>query len=156
MRAFYHLLQGVATQSQNDWLLGIGLISVFTLPAIGYFDEHAYSTLHGIIAGLFFISVGVYSWMLSSIMSKNKDAFPEEIWPIIDRMKTVKNLMWICLLCFLLAMIFGNDWMTPLMEWLSTLLFLNYFVLVSGFDNYYDAVLTPESDTMQRAIAAKV
>jgi len=155
MRGFYHMLQGIATQSQNDWLLGLGTVAVFTLPAIGYFDEHNYGFIHGVCAGLFFLSVGVYAWMLSSIMSKNKASFPEEKWHIIDRMKTVKNVMWICLLSFMFAMIFGNDWMTPLMEWLSTLLFLNYFVLVSGLDDYYDGVLTPESDTMKRALAVK-
>mmetsp|Transcript_3550 Transcript_3550/g.2580 ORF Transcript_3550/g.2580 Transcript_3550/m.2580 type:complete len:180 (+) Transcript_3550:12-551(+) len=41
-RAFYHKLQGIASQSQNDWMLGMAIIAVFTLPAIGYFDEHNY------------------------------------------------------------------------------------------------------------------
>eukprot|EP00350_Pseudokeronopsis_sp_OXSARD2_P007019 CAMPEP_0170545166 /NCGR_PEP_ID=MMETSP0211-20121228/3654_1 /TAXON_ID=311385 /ORGANISM="Pseudokeronopsis sp., Strain OXSARD2" /LENGTH=132 /DNA_ID=CAMNT_0010848995 /DNA_START=258 /DNA_END=656 /DNA_ORIENTATION=- len=75
-RAFYHKLQGIATQKQNDWLLGFGLVCTFTLPAIGYFDEHNYSTIHGICAGLYFLDAGFYAYLLSDIMSKNRAAFP--------------------------------------------------------------------------------
>ena len=83
MRAFYNRLYGIATDCQNDTLLGLGLIATFTLPAIGYFDEHTYSNIHGLCAGLFFISIGVYTWILSSVMTENKMKFPAAQWPDI-------------------------------------------------------------------------
>mmetsp|Transcript_9723 Transcript_9723/g.7331 ORF Transcript_9723/g.7331 Transcript_9723/m.7331 type:complete len:90 (+) Transcript_9723:631-900(+) len=88
-------------------------------------------------------------------MSSHKSSFPEEKWGVIDRMKTVRNVMWLCLLGFLFGEIFGIDWMVPLMEWLSTLLFLNYFILVSDFDDYYDSVLTPMTSVYRNAVALK-
>lgn len=57
-------------------MLVVGLVATFTLPAIGYFDEHTYGTIHGICAVLFFLSVGVYAWILSSVMTSNKMKFP--------------------------------------------------------------------------------
>jgi hypothetical protein len=68
VRAFFNRLYGIASDCQNDTLLVLGVISTFSLPAIGYFDEHNYSIIHGICAVLFFFSVGIYSWMLGSIM----------------------------------------------------------------------------------------
>jgi len=46
--------------------------------------------------------------------------------------------------------------MIPFFEWVSTLMILNYFVLISDFDDYYDAVANIQSNVMQRAFAVKV
>jgi hypothetical membrane protein len=58
--------------------LTLGLISTFSLPAIGYFDEHAYATIHGFSAILFFASVGFYAWIIGGIMQDNIESFPQE------------------------------------------------------------------------------
>ena len=149
VRAFYKKLYGIASDSQNDWLLVLGLISTVTLPMIGYFDEHTYSTVHGISAVLFFLSVGVYAWILSNVLNANKDKFPVEEHESIDRLNHMKRIMWISLLSFMFSMIFGgnNFWLTPFAEWTSTLLFVNYFGLLSMTNKFYDSVaeynLTP-------------
>jgi hypothetical protein len=121
--------------------LVLGAISTFTLPAIGYFDEHNYSTIHGISATLFFLSVGVYAWMLGGIMQDNMDKFPESQWPEIRLLNKIKYVMWGCLLTFLITICFFNDsGLVPLSEWLSTLLFVNYFAVLSFTNQYYDSV----------------
>jgi len=109
---------------------------------IGYFDEHTYSSIHGVSAVLFFLSVGVYAWILSGIMNSNKDKFPKEEWDEIDRLSNMKHIMWISLLTFMFSMIFGgsNYWLTPLTEWTSTLLFVNYFGVLSLTNRFYDSV----------------
>jgi len=142
VRAFYKKLYGIASDSQNDWLLILGIISTVTLPMIGYFDEHTYSTIHGISAVLFFLSVGVYAWILSNVLNANKDKFPVEDHDDIDKLNHMKRLMWISLLAFLFAMIFGgsNYWLTPFAEWTSTLLFVNYFGVLSMTNKFYDSV----------------
>jgi hypothetical protein len=76
-RAFYKRLNGIATDCENDTLMGLGLVATFSLPLIGYFDEHAYSTIHGIMAVLFFLSVAIYAYIISGIMQKNINSFPE-------------------------------------------------------------------------------
>jgi len=63
--------------------------------------------------------------------------------------------MWIFLISFLLGMAFGVDWLIPLAEWLTTLTFLNYFALISDFDDYYDSVVSVETPMYQRAVALK-
>eukprot|EP00350_Pseudokeronopsis_sp_OXSARD2_P001765 CAMPEP_0170547260 /NCGR_PEP_ID=MMETSP0211-20121228/5622_1 /TAXON_ID=311385 /ORGANISM="Pseudokeronopsis sp., Strain OXSARD2" /LENGTH=196 /DNA_ID=CAMNT_0010852165 /DNA_START=174 /DNA_END=760 /DNA_ORIENTATION=- len=140
MRAFYHMLQGIATQKQNDALLFFGTISVFSLPGIGYFDEVNYLEAHVVLAGLFFSCTGIYAWILSSVISSNRTAFPEEKQPKIDKMSKLTYLMWICIILFLGPFFAGNIWLPRLMEWCSTLLFINYFALVIDFGEYYDSV----------------
>lgn len=37
--------------------------------------------------------------------------------------------------------IMGSDyWLTPLSEWITTLLYVNYFAILSFTNNYYDSV----------------
>jgi hypothetical protein len=54
----------------------LGLITTFSLPAIGYFDEIAYGNLHNVLAVLFFGSVGIYAFMIGGIMEENMRSFP--------------------------------------------------------------------------------
>jgi len=54
-------------------MLACGIVATFSLPAIGYFDEHTYMTMHGACAILFFASVGIYSFMVADVMNKNLD-----------------------------------------------------------------------------------
>jgi hypothetical protein len=56
----------------------LGLIAVISLPAIGYFDEHNYGTIHGACAVAFFGSIGFYAFIIGGIMGSNKDKFPED------------------------------------------------------------------------------
>jgi len=109
---------------------------------IGYFDEHTYSTIHGVSAVLFFLSVGVYAWILSSVLNEHKDKFPVEEHDDIDRLNHVKRLMWISLLAFLFSISFGGSdfWGTPFFEWTSTLIFVNYFGFLSMTNKFYDSV----------------
>jgi hypothetical protein len=76
VRAFYSRLNGIATEKQNDTLLILGIVTTITLPAIGFFDEHTHGTIHNCLAILFFLSVGVYAFILGGIMEDNKIKFP--------------------------------------------------------------------------------
>lgn len=153
VRAFYHRLTGIASESQNTWMLITGLLATVALPGIGYFDEHNYTTIHVTLAGIFFASVGVYSYILSRVLCDNKTAFPESLWSRIHRARHVKNLMWICLITFLIALVLGGGdyWLVTVMEWCSTLLFLNYFGIISFLDDYYDTVVrVPDQQTFKQ------
>jgi len=140
-RAFFHRLHGIASDCENDTLLTLGLIATFALPAIGFFDEHNYSSIHGIMAVLFFGSVGIYAFIIGGVMQKNKDKFPESQWREIDLMNKMK---WIMLLCLVLlaisASISSSFWLTPLSEWVTTILYVNYFAILSFTNQYYDSV----------------
>mmetsp|Transcript_224 Transcript_224/g.224 ORF Transcript_224/g.224 Transcript_224/m.224 type:complete len:107 (-) Transcript_224:84-404(-) len=75
VRAFYHRLNGIATQKQNDYLLGFGYIATFVMPLIGYFDEHTYSIIHVLCATSYFLFASLYAWLLCYVMDKNRSAF---------------------------------------------------------------------------------
>jgi len=76
-RAFFHRLNGIATTCENDTLLTLGLLTTISLPAIGYFDEHNYSSIHIACAGIFFGSTMIYAFIIGGVMEKNIDKFPE-------------------------------------------------------------------------------
>jgi hypothetical protein len=61
-------LNGIATKSQNDALLLLGTITTFSLPAIGFFDEHNYLPIHIICAGMIFGSIGIYAFLIGGVM----------------------------------------------------------------------------------------
>lgn len=147
-RAFYNRLYGIASDCENDTLLVLGIIATFTLPAIGFFDEHTWGTIHGLCATLFFGSVGIYAFLISGIMESNMDKFPRGDWPKIKLMKKVSKLMMLVLLTFALSISFkgSNFWLTPLTEWLATILFVNYFAIISWTNTYYDSVHSFDSE----------
>eukprot|EP00350_Pseudokeronopsis_sp_OXSARD2_P011582 CAMPEP_0170543790 /NCGR_PEP_ID=MMETSP0211-20121228/2786_1 /TAXON_ID=311385 /ORGANISM="Pseudokeronopsis sp., Strain OXSARD2" /LENGTH=89 /DNA_ID=CAMNT_0010847257 /DNA_START=625 /DNA_END=894 /DNA_ORIENTATION=- len=88
-------------------------------------------------------------------MSKNRASFPEEKQAQIDRICNVKRVLWISLICFILGFVVDQDWMVPFFEWCSALLLINYFALVSDFDDYYDSVANLKSNFMQKVLGAK-
>ena len=144
VRAFYNKLYGIASDCENDTMLVLGLITCFSLPAIGYFDEHRYATIHGICAILFFGSVGIYAFIIGSVMQSNLNSFPESSWKEIAWMNKLKWIMMVVLLTFAISVGFmgSNYWLTPLTEWLTMIIYINYFVLLSFINSYYDTVHT--------------
>mmetsp|Transcript_33763 Transcript_33763/g.24795 ORF Transcript_33763/g.24795 Transcript_33763/m.24795 type:complete len:113 (+) Transcript_33763:356-694(+) len=111
-------------------MLFFGLLSVFALPSVAYFDEVNYLPIHVIAAGVFFFSTAIYAWILSSVITNNREKFSAEAQSVIDRMNLITWLMWLCLAAFLGPLAAGNMWLPRLMEWCTTFLFLNYFAFV--------------------------
>jgi len=151
-RAFYKKLYGIASPGQNDLLMLLGLVASIALPSIGFFDEHTYGTVHGICAVLFFGSVGIYAFIIGGIMGSNKDKFPEEEWKDIDWMNKLKWIMFASLLILGLseALWGSNYWLTPFTEWLTTILYLNYFAILNMTNTFYDSVHNENVDLSKR------
>ena len=72
IRAFYKKLYGISSVSTNDKLLIIGMLSAISLPMISYFDEHNFKIIHGLSAGVFFLSASVYQFWLTTELEKNR------------------------------------------------------------------------------------
>ena len=141
VRAFYYKLYPVASGCTNDCLLVLGLISTISLPSIGYFDEHTYGNIHNVLAVLFFGSVGLYAFIISNVMSSNKDLFPQDQWAEIDRMARFKWIMMASLLALALSGTVGvGTWTFPFFEWVTMLLYVNYFSILSMTNSFYDTV----------------
>jgi hypothetical protein len=60
VRALFARFHGILGERMNNVLLCAGLISSFSLPFIGVFDNRKYENIHNAFAGLFFSSSGFY------------------------------------------------------------------------------------------------
>ena len=121
----------------NDALLWIGVVTFISFPLIGYFDEHAYPTIHGITATLFFVSTAVYGNMLSHCANKHKDEFKtDNCW--------ISMLYWVGWAMIAVMVIFGLsflwNWYVPVWEWILGVLYINFHTLVGIKNPYYDSV----------------
>ena len=139
VRAYYSRLDGIATPFCNTSMLYLGMISCITLTLDGYMDEKTYPIIHVINATLFFISMGLYAWLLAAVMNNNLDKFPEEDYPEIATLNKVKWVMLASLLLQLFSFLFA-DYVAHLAEWAAALLFINFFSILSFTNRYYDTV----------------
>ena len=114
-----------------------GLFAVFSLPLIGFFDEHAFKIVHFTCAAIFFTSTVVYSNKLANMFYKYKAHFPEEA-KHIDRIYFIAYSQWVVLALFALSKPLGLN--TAFMEWTLGVLYLNYFAFASYVNPYYDSV----------------
>ena len=137
IRAYYAKLYPVVTKKENDSAMTWGLFPLFSLPLIGFFDEHAFKVSHFCFAFIFFFSTVIYSNKLANMFYKYKSSFPEEA-KHIDRIHFIAYSQWVVLILFALSKPLGLN--TAFMEWTLGILYLNYFAFASYVNPYYDSV----------------
>jgi len=142
LRAYYAKLYPIVDKKANDSAMTWGLFPIFSLPLIGFFDEHAFKIVHFLCAAVFFLSTVVYSNKLSNIFYKYKDQFPAEA-KHIDRMYFISYGQWVVLGLFALSKPLGLN--TAFMEWVLGVLYLNFFAFASYVNPYYSSV-EPKED----------
>jgi len=87
-------------------------------------------------------------------MQKNKDKFPESQWREIDIMNKMKWVMLLSMVALAIsASISSNFWLTPLSEWITTILYVNYFAILSFTNQYYDSVHPFEAQSVKSQTA---
>jgi len=146
LRANYKKLHGIISQETNDFLFWTGIVSVVSLPAITFFDEHILMAIHGVIAVIIFTSIGLYAYVYTDATMKNRAKFSPEMQQEIDLAARVANWLLYSLVGLALsAAIMGTGYyLTPILEWCTTLLFLNYFGLLSFGNEYYSTLVVPK------------
>ena len=94
------------------------------------------------LAVLFFGSVDIYAFMLAAVMNRNKSHFPEEDQQAIAK---VNKLKWIILALILVlaasAALDHKSIICPVSEWLTALLSINFFMIISVTNEFYDSVV---------------
>jgi hypothetical membrane protein len=141
VRAFYKMLYGIASHKTNDFLLILGYLSCISLPCIGIFDEHDHMPMHIVCTILFFTPLAFYAFFVAKIMYKNKDKFPNDNG-------NIHRLLWISYFMLALAIGFGVSvglkgpfyWTTPILEWITVLMAVNFFTFTSFSNPYYDSI----------------
>ncbi len=144
LRAFYKKLYGLIPDQQNDLMLCLGLVTCFSLVLIGIFDEKMWSQIHGVIAGAFFVSFGLYAYLLGRSLKANIDRFPASQHKAINKLYNASSWVMVGLVVFLTSVyLVKSDTPTPFFEWVVVLYFLNFFAL-TGLDNeFYESVHQP-------------
>eukprot|EP00347_Sterkiella_histriomuscorum_P005602 403355972 len=141
IRAFYKKLYGKISDSQNDRLLNLGIISCAALPLIGVFDEHQWGTIHGICAVLFFGCFGVYCILLGKYLADNKAKFNPIESDSIDKLQKGANFIIVILSALGLSMLYYHaHGPTPIIEWITVLYYANFFSIASYANGFYDSV----------------
>jgi hypothetical membrane protein len=144
IRAFYKKLYGIIPDHENDNLMNIGLISCVALPLIGIFDEHKWPIPHGISAVTFFLLFGLYCIKLGRYLNQNKDKYPAKDQTGIKLAYYNSYGLIVALGALLLSIIIVHSHVpTPLIEWFVVLYFVNFFVIISMVNSFYDTVHQP-------------
>ena len=86
IRAVYSKLYGIASSCENKLTLALGILSVFSLPCLAYFDTHNYTPYHSLFCVLFFGGCGFYLFLVGGYLYKYKVNFPEDTHAAIDRL----------------------------------------------------------------------
>lgn len=142
VRAFYKRMHGVISLNSNYVLFYAGITSCFTLPMIGVFDCYSHKFLHYLFAFLFFVSAGSYSTTLSWLMYHNRNRFPVADHPTISLSKHLAIIMFSLVVLFILSQgILGSAyWTTPILEWSTVFLHMNYFSLINFTNPFFDSI----------------
>jgi hypothetical protein len=131
-----------ANDGSNDTLYYFGLVGCITLPLVGYFDEDTYSLCHSILAVTFFICMSTYIFWLNSLMNKYKDQLTPAQAAIVPRLNKVTAAIIAAAVSFVTSyLVYGTA--KPYfayLEWTVTILLLNYFVIVSFDNDFYQSV----------------
>lgn len=142
IRAFHKRIAHFTSEWTNDVLVWIGFLAIFGLPLVGLFDEINFHTLHVICAGVFFGGFGIYALWLTSILKANKDKFTLNEQKAIDWQVTVTNTIVGLLVVFIGLMVATGETQPygPWLEWLYVFSLLNYFMVLSYDNDFYDCV----------------
>ena len=142
VRAFYKRLHGIVNEWTNYLLFYAGITSCFALPLIGVFDCNNFRMFHYFFAFIFFVSTGCYSFFLSKVMYDNRHRFPIADHPTITLSKNL-SLGMASLIALLIAsyLAFGSEfWTTPVLEWSTVFIHMNYFNMINFTNPFYDSI----------------
>jgi hypothetical protein len=73
VRSLHARFHGILTPQLNTFLLWAGLISSFSLPMIGMFDNRVFIWIHYFFALIFFLSSGYYLSHVAYLMKKHRE-----------------------------------------------------------------------------------
>ena len=154
VRAYYKRLSDAGiSETPNRYLFYCGICSCISLPMIGVFDCVKFQPIHYLFASLFFLSAGVYTFILAKLMHDNKDRFPiKDEFSIDTNFKFSYFMVAIITLMILSLKIFGDKyWLTPALEWLTVLCHMNYFSIINFTNPFYDSIHPYGDKTMKNS-----
>lgn len=157
VRSLYSRFRGIISMKKNNILLIAGLISSFSLPLIGVFDNRNHQPIHYLCAATFFISSAYYLSMKAYLMHKHKDELLDQLH-FSDPHSEVESMhKWnarivfnyhyshVCTLVVLALFIdigiFGSGLgITSILEWSCVFLYMTLTMLIMSALPCYDQI----------------
>jgi hypothetical protein len=140
VRATYSKLYGIATTNENDFILLLGIISVFSLPCLAYFDTHTYTTMHSVFCVFFFVGCGFYLFLALGLLNKYKKSYPEEQWNAIDRANHFRWVMMGSVVVYYIFKWLGPDTHSAFYEWLLVFMYLAAASMLALTNTYLETI----------------
>ena len=145
IRAYYRKLWGLIPAADNDRLFWIGLASLAALPMVAVFDE-SWNGPHTFFALIVFICFSTYGRVLSNYLLAHKDAFSPADQRQIELLNIQSWVMVTVTAAFLAAIhAWGSRGVTGILEWITVMLFFNFFCLASVVNPFFDSIRKPSS-----------
>jgi hypothetical protein len=143
IRANYFKLHNIASTFNNNGTFFLGILSVFSLPCLAYFDTHTYTTMHSIFCVLFFGGCGFYLYLVGGLLHSYKSFFPEDDWAAIDRLNAFRKFMLGSVVVYYLISWFGPDTNSSFYEWMLVFMFMVAVCLLSYTNKMMETVRDP-------------
>lgn len=153
VRAFYKVFSGIISSIHNNSLLISGLISSFSLPMVGVFDNKDSRMFHALFAGLFFSSSIYYLTSLAVLMKTRYPILKHKYISLNEKTVTFTyHFTFMCLIPvigFFLGVLTmgGHFWMTALFEWFCVFSYMTLTMILVSQNPYNDSLIIHSDDS---------
>ena len=98
--------------------------------------------MHYLFAGLFFVSAGGYVFSVANLMYQYRLYFSQHDQHVIKLNYKLSYLMLgITMVMIMSTILMGTHyWLTPILEWVTVFLNMNYFSLLNFTNPFYDSI----------------
>jgi hypothetical protein len=157
VRSLYSRLHGIIPEKQNRRLFYVGLVSSFSLPMIGMFDNRKFVIIHKSFALIFFTSSAFYLSMMAYLKHKHREvlvaqqisetrqARDEDIkkWTasLIFNYQYSKLCTCVVVVLFISVGTLGDSfWLCAVLEWTCVFLYMTLTMLIMSALPCYDQI----------------
>ena len=157
VRSLYSRFHGIISDKYNNRLFYVGLISSFSLPMIGVFDNRKFVIIHKGFALIFFTSSAFYLSMIAYLKNKHRQELLSQLSSDVQH-STEENLKkWggkivfnfhysklcscVVVVLFLCVGILGDSfWLCAVLEWTCVFLYMTLTMLIMSALPCYDQI----------------
>jgi hypothetical protein len=157
VRSLYSRFHGIISDKYNDRLFYVGLVSSFSLPMIGVFDNRKFVIIHKGFAFIFFTSSAFYLSMIAYLKNKHRSDLLGQLSSDLHRPSDADLSKWggriafnfqysklcTCVVVVLFACvgILGDSfWLCAVLEWTCVFLYMTLTMLIMSALPCYDQI----------------
>ena len=157
VRSLYSRFHGIISDRQNNRLFYVGLVSSFSLPMIGVFDNRRFVIIHKGFALIFFSSSAFYLSMIAYLKNKHREELLGQLSSDTQRASEDNLKKWggrimfnyqYSKLCSLVVIVLfacvgtlgDSFWLCALLEWTCVFLYMTLTMLIMSALPCYDQI----------------